>query len=146
MRSNMSLFDVHCATRSVYQGKEGAPAGSWYVCPEYLGRRSPPMTICDSSVDKGLAATTGSRDKTSTSPFRYPMRVALDSAEHREGVFDEYKHRCDPLYVCKDIFDAGLRVVGIRCPSTPVLRSGSLRVKKHLHPANPSGLENAFGR
>ena len=84
---------------------QGAATDGGYVCPECVGRRGPSMATCDSCADEGLAATMGSWDLTSIAPFKCQMRIGLDSAKNREAVINEYKHRRDPLYVCKDIFD-----------------------------------------
>ena len=104
------------------------------------------MTICDSYVDKGLAKTTGSRDKASSAPFKREMRFAPESVKFREVVVDEDTHRCDPWYMCKDIFGACPRIVEIRRASTPELRRAVLRVKGRAPPADLSGPGDASGR
>ena len=74
------------------------------------------------------------------------MRSALASIKYREAVIYESKHRCDPSYGCKDIFDVWPGMVDSRRAATPELRSPLLRVKKHLPQATLSGTEDAFGR
>ena len=104
------------------------------------------MTICDSRVDKGLAASLGAWVQASTVPFKCQLRFAPGATRFREAVIDEYGRRCDPSYVSKDIFNICPRMAEIRRASTSDLRSALLRVKKHLPPANTPGLEAVLGR
>ena len=137
----MAPSDPQSAACFFWQVKEGSPSGIWYVCPDCVGRRSPPMTICDSREDEGLASLMGAWDKFSAPPFKRHRSTALESAQLREAVLDECNHRCDPFLEREDIFDVCPRVAGIRRASTPELRSSLLRVKERRRPAGTSGLE-----
>ena len=126
--------------------KEGLSARNWYVCPDCRSCRDWPMTICNSSLDTGLAASLGLWGQSSANPLRRQICIALETIRFREDVIDEYTHRCDPSYVCKDIFLACPWVVEIRRASTSDLRRALLRVTKHFPPANTSRLEDVSGR
>ena len=63
-----------CCFREV---KEGSSAGNWYMCPDSVGRRDRPMTICDPYVDRGLAASMGASDQASPTPFRAPWNPSV---------------------------------------------------------------------
>ena len=82
----------------------------------------------------------------SANPLRRQTCVALESVRRREAMIEEYKNRCDPLYVRKDIFNVRLRIVEIRRVSTNGLRGARCRVEMNLPPANSPGMEDVLGR
>ena len=60
---SVSMGGVRVVTSNVCafcQVEESSSVGNWLVCPDCVGRRSPPMAICDSCVARGLAKTMGS--------------------------------------------------------------------------------------
>ena len=85
------------------------------------------------------------RDDDGASP-EYRMCISLDSVKFREAVLDGYKHRRNSSFARRDIFDVCPGMVGVRRASTPEPRSALFRARKHLLPANPSGLEDVSGR
>ena len=97
-------------------------------------------------VDKGYAQTFGLWMPSAPIQFRRNVCLALDSVKHREAVVDEFKSRCGLAPSCRDVFAACPRMVELRLASPSELRSALLRVKKHLAPANASGLEDALGQ
>ena len=86
------------------QTQESAAVGKWLVCADWVGRRSPPSSVCDSFVDAGLASSLGLWAPGSPAPFRCNVCCALGAALFREAVVEDYKSRCHPALVCKDVF------------------------------------------
>ena len=78
--------------------------------------------------------------------FRCHVCVALGTAKHRDKVVDEFKSRCDPTSICRDIFVVCPWMVRLRQASPGDIRSALRRVKKHLPPSNASGLEDVLGQ
>ena len=127
------------------QVKESSSVGKWLVCSGCEGRRKPPTALCDTCVDNGYAPTLGVWVPHAPLQFRCHVCVALDSALHRDAVLEEFKSRCDPTSICRDIFVVCPWMVELRRASPGEVRSALLRVKKHLPPSNSSGLEDVLG-
>ena len=94
--------------------EESATAGNWFVCPHYVGRRSPPTAVCETWSDRGLAPSLGPRTPSGAAHVRCRMCIALDSATHREAVVAGYKNRRDPLFAREDIFVGRPPIVDLR--------------------------------
>ena len=107
-----------------------------------------PSAVCDSCVDTGFALSPGLRAPGSPAlaPVWRNACCALDSAKHREAAIKDCKSRCDPMLVRKDISLAHPREVELRRASPIELRSAPQRAKRHLAPANTSGLEDVLGQ
>ena len=98
-------------------------------------------------VVTGYASSLGAWRPGASTPFSLKkFGSAPDATKFREAAIDEYKNRCRPLSARNDIFAACPRMVELRLASPSELRSALLRVKKHLAPANASGLEDALGQ
>ena len=78
--------------------------------------------------------------------FRCHICGALDSAKHRRAAAEEYKNRCDLLFVRKDIFVVRPWMVDLRCAPSVELRGALLHAKKHLPLANASGSGDVLGQ
>ena len=70
---------------------------------------------------------------------------ALGAAKHREMVVEEYKNRCDPAPICRDIFTVCPWLTELRRASPSELRTALARAKKRLPPPNTSGIEDVLG-
>ena len=116
------------------------------MCPHCVGRRSPPRALCESRAESGFAPPAGAQLPGAAVPFRCNIRGASDPAKRRDAVNAEYKDRCDPLFVRKDIFAARQRMVNLRSATPVEMRSAPLRVEKHVPPANTSGLGDVLGQ
>ena len=103
------------------------------------------MTTCHPCVDKGLAATMGSRDETSTAPFECQMRAPWIPPNIARPLSTSRSIDVIRFFAREDIFDVCLWMAGIRRASTRELRSALLRVKKLRPRANLPGLEDALG-
>ena len=79
-------------------------------------------------------------------PLRCNVCCALDAAKHREVVVDTYENRCDPMIVRRDIFLVCPWMAELRRAPPTEMRSDLQRVRKHLAPANASGLEDVLGQ
>ena len=67
-----------------------------------VGGRDPPGVATPRS-----ASPLRARAPNAAAQFRCNICLALDLATRRESVVDEYKHRCDPSSVRRDIFVDG---------------------------------------
>ena len=139
MLSKMSNICTSCSARG------SSSAGKLYVCPSFMGHGDPPNTLCDACVDCAFAPSAGAWAPGATPHFRCNVCVALDAADHRAARIDMYTARFDPTSVRKDTFAAhpGMADLSRASPEEP--RSALLRAKKHLAPANTSGLEDVLG-
>ena len=136
---DMSDVCACCRTR------ECATAGRRAVRPDCAGRRSPPVSVCETCADSGFAPSSGLWAPNGAAHCRCHFCSAPDSVRHCEGAVEEYTNRRDPLFVCKDIFVVFPWLVVLRRVSPVELRRALLRVKKHLPPANTRGLEDTLG-
>ena len=91
-----------------------------------VGRRINPTPIYEMCVRKRLAPSLGSRDPRLPSSFKFRACIAIESERFRGALGGDYKNGLD------------LRMAGIR--------RALLHVKRHLPPANSSGLEVDLGR
>ena len=128
------------------QVKESSSVGKWLVCPDCVGRRDPPTALCETCVENGYAATFGAWAPHAPLLFRCHVCIAMSSAQHRDKVLIEFKSRCDPTSICRDIFVVCPWMVRLRQASPGEVRSALRRVKKHLPPSNASGLEDVLGQ
>ena len=128
------------------QVKESSSAGKWLVCPDCAGRRDPLTALCESCVENGYAPTFGVWAPNAPLQFRCNVCIALNSAQHRNMVLDEFKSRCDPTSICRDIFVVCPWMVHLRQASPNDIRVALRRVKRHLPPSNSSGLEDVLGQ
>ena len=129
---------------SFHQTKESTSAGKWLVRGDCVGRRDPPSAVCDSCADTGLASSSGAWAPNATAPFRCNICRALDAAERRESVVGEFKNRCDPSAIGRDVVAACPWMADLlRAPPTK-LRSALLRVKKRPPPSDTFGLEGVL--
>ena len=145
-RSVARKYEPMSDVRLFRQAKEYAIVGNWVACSSCVGRRTPPSAVCDSCADNSLAPISGMWAPGSHVPFRRKVSCALDAAKRREEVFDGYGGRCDPMLLSNDVFPVPPWKVEIRQASPTELRSDLQRVKKHLAPADTSGLENVVGQ
>ena len=106
-------------------------AGEWLVCPDCVGRRSPPSALCDACVDNGFKASAGSRARGAAEPFRRNLCCALDAASRREAFVEAYASRRDPMLARKDISAVCLGIVEFCRATLAELRSALLSAKKH---------------
>ena len=95
-------------------------------------------------MDDGYDSSLGTWSPGASAPFRCNTCRALDATKYREAVIDECKNCCDPVSICKDISAASPRMLELRRATPSELRSALARVRKHLAPANTSGLEDAL--
>ena len=123
------------------QTGEHTAVGKWFVGRDCMGRRSPPIALCETCADRGFVPSMCARSPVAAVPLRPDFRGALGSARRRDAVFEEYNTRCDLLFVRKDIFVACPRMVGL--PRASLVGS---RSKKSLPPANTSGSEDVLGQ
>ena len=128
------------------QVKESSSVGKWLVCPDCSGRRDPLTALCESCVENGYAPTFGAWAPHAPLTFRCNVCIALLSAQHRNTVLDEFKSRCDPTSICRDIFVVCPWMVPLRQASPNEIRAALRRVKRHLPPSNSSGLEDVLGQ
>ena len=105
----------------------------------------PANSVCDSCVDDGFASSLGVWAPNSSAPFRCHVRCALEAAEYREAAAADYEYRCDLTWVRKDISAVRQGVAELRRASPIGIRGAPRRVKKHLAPANATGLEDVLG-
>ena len=120
--------------------------GKWLVCSDCVGRRDPPTALCETCVENGYASTFGAWAPHAPLLFRCHVCIAFSSAQHRDRVLVEFKSRCDPTSICRDIFVVCPWMVQLRQASPGEVRSALRRVKKHLPPSNASGLEDVLGQ
>ena len=106
--------------------------GKWLVCGDCKGRRDPPSAACDSCADNGFASSLGAQAPNAAAQFRCNICLALDVAKRRESVAGEYKNRCDPSFICRDMFVVCPWMVELCRGSPSELRSAMLRVKKRV--------------
>ena len=130
---------------SFCQVKEPSSVGKWLVRGDCKSRRDPPSSQRDTCADNGFASSGGIWFPNAPAPFHRDICRAMDAAKRRESVVGEYKDRCDPASVCRDISTACLWVAELRRASPPDLRAALARVKKRRTPSNMSGLEDALG-
>ena len=78
--------------------------GKWLVCGGCNGRRDPPSSLRDTCAGNGFAASVGIRSPNAPAPFRCNICRVMDAAKNRESGVDEYRNRCDPASVCRNIF------------------------------------------
>ena len=128
------------------QSEESASVGMWFACVDCVGRRNPSSAACDSCVDYGYDSSLDAWSPSESTTFRCNVSSALGATMYRDAVIDEYKTRRDPVSMCKDISAACPRMVELRRATPSEFRSALLRVKKHLAPANTSGLEDVLGQ
>ena len=121
--------------------KGSAPAGKWLVRGDCVGGRDPP-----GAATPHFASSLRAWAPNAAAQFRCNMCLALDAAKRRESVVDEYKDRCDPSSVRRDILVMCPWMAGLRRAPPSELRSALLRAKKHLPPSNTSGLEDVLGQ
>ena len=81
---------------SFCQTKESTFAGKWLARGDCVGRRDPPIAVCDSCADSGFASSLGTWAPDASAPFRCKICRALDAAKCRETVAGEFENRCDP--------------------------------------------------
>ena len=120
--------------------------GKWLVCSDCVGRRDPPTALCETCVGNGYASTFGAWAPHAPLIFRCHVCIALSTAQHRDKVVVEFKSRCDPTSICRDIFVVCPWMVQLRQATPGEIRSALRRVKKHLPPSNASGLEDVLGQ
>ena len=130
----------------VCQTEESTALGKRLVCPDCAGHRPPPSALCAACVVSAFAASLSLRAPGASVPFRCNIRCALDAADRRVAAIEERKNRRGPMLLRKDIFAACPRMVELRRASLAELRSAPLRVKKHVAPADTSGLEDVLGQ
>ena len=128
------------------QVKESSSVGKWLVCPDCSGRRDPLTALCESCVENGYASTFGVWAPHTPLSFRCNVCIALNSAQHRNMVLDEFKSRCDPTSICRDIFAVCPWMAHLRQAPPNEIRVALRRVKRHLPPSNSSGLEDVLGQ
>ena len=112
---------------------------------ECVGCRNPPGAARDFCVDNGYASSLGTWPPGASTPFRCNVCCAPDATKYREAAIDEYKNRRDPTAIYEDISAVGPWVADSRRATPAELRHALLRVKKHLAPANSSGLQDVLG-
>ena len=85
---------------SVCQSTESASAAKCFVRAGCVGRRVPPIAVCESRVDNGHASSLGTWPPGAPSPLGCNICCALDATKFREAVVDDIKDRWGPLLVC----------------------------------------------
>ena len=93
-----------------------------------MGRRGPQAALCKTCVDNGCATTFGVWIPSAPLRFRRHVGLAVDSAQRRNAVLDEFESRCNPSSFSRDIVVECPWVVELRRASSGEVRSASLRV------------------
>ena len=107
---------------------------------------TPRQRLCVTCVGNGYAATFGARAPYAPLPFRGYVCLALDSAQRRNAVLDEFESRCVPTSIYRGMFVVCPGMAQLRRASSGEVRSALLRVKEPLPPSNTSGLEDVLGQ
>ena len=70
--------------------------------------------------------------------------MAMDATKHHEQAIEGFQSRCDPMSVRNDIFVVCAWMVELRRACPGELRNALPLARKHLAPANSSGLEDVL--
>ena len=119
---------------SFCQLKESTSAGKWLACGDCAGRRDPPSTLCDTFADNGYASSVDLWAPNAPAPVRCNICRSLDAAQHRESVVGEYKSRCAPASVRRDMFMVRPRMAELR-RATPLGLACGVGAREEASPA-----------
>ena len=89
---------------------------------------TPRQRLCVTCVDNGYATTIGVRVPHAPLPFRGCVCLALDPAQRRNAVLDEFESRCDPTSIYRGMFVLCPWMAQLRRASSGEVRSALLRV------------------